>query len=291
MNANKVVIVTGMSGAGRSTALRALEDIGYEAVDNLPLSLLSGLVHPGSLLNRPLAVGIDIRTRDFGLGSAMAGIEQLIADSETEVKILFLDCDNETLSRRYTETRRRHPLAVDRPLLDGIRHERELVSDIKTKASMLIDTSNLSPASLKKQVERAFNLENTPGLVTFITSFSYRQGLPREADLVFDVRFLRNPHYDPLLRPLCGKDKAVGDHIKEDTGFADFFQNLLNLVVPLLPRYAEEGKSYLTIGIGCTGGKHRSVFVAEKLANELKNAGHKVELRHRELTSVEEMAK
>jgi UPF0042 nucleotide-binding protein len=282
-----VVIVTGMSGAGRSSALKAFEDMGYEAVDNLPLQLLQLLVHPEKGLARPLALGIDIRTRDFEAAPILTEIARLKSDPRLEARVLFLECEDEILGRRFTETRRRHPLAIDRPLLDGIRHERRLMTPLREKADLVIDTSRLAPGLLKQRIEAQFALESSPGLMIFVTSFSYRLGLPREADLVFDARFLANPHYVQELRPLTGRDPAVAAYVAADPDFESFFANLASLVGPLLPRFEAEGKSYLTLAVGCTGGKHRSVFVAEKLAAWLSSRGEKVELRHRELAESE----
>ncbi|HVI51190.1 MAG TPA: RNase adapter RapZ [Candidatus Sulfotelmatobacter sp.] len=278
----KLVVVTGMSGAGKTLALKALEDLGYEAVDNLPLSMLSALMRAGGV-SRPLAVGIDIRTRDFGVASMLAGMDEMRRDGTVDMHLVFMDCDDETLSRRFTETRRRHPLAVDRPLADGIRHERELVSPLQSRSDTTIDTSALPPAELKRVLAGHFALDHKPGLVVFVTSFSYRRGLPREADLVFDARFLSNPHYDPALRPLTGRDEPVVRHIERDPGYDAFFAALTGLIGPLLPRFAAEGKSYLTIAIGCTGGRHRSVALAERLTLWLRKNGQSVDLRHREL--------
>jgi len=280
----RVVVVTGMSGAGKTLALKALEDFGFEAVDNLPLSLLSSLLRPGDGVARPLAIGIDIRTRDFGIDHFLAAIDRLMADGSVDLRIIFLDCDDEVLTRRYTETRRRHPLAQDRPLIDGIRHERGLVAALRARPDVtVIDTSNLPPAEFKRMLALRLGLEPDKGLVVFVTSFAYRNGLPREADLVFDARFLDNPHYVDALRPLTGRDPAVAAHIAADPMYATFFGSVTDLLAPLLPRFAAEGKSYLTVAIGCTGGRHRSVFVAERLAAWLREGGARVELRHREL--------
>lgn len=278
----RVVIITGMSGAGKTTALKALEDRGWEAVDNLPLSLLGSLVRADGAARR-LAVGVDIRTRDFGVGPMLTAIDRMMAVRGLEVRLLFLDCDDDALCRRFTETRRRHPLAADRPLLDGIAHERALVSPLRSRADVLIDSTNLPPAELKQVIGRHFGLEGERGLVVFVTSFAYRNGLPREADLVLDARFLANPHYVPELRALTGRDEGVAAYVTADPVFDEFFASVTRLLQPLLPRFAAEGKSYLTIGVGCTGGRHRSVLVAERLAAWLKDGGSRVELRHREL--------
>ncbi|WP_009869479.1 RNase adapter RapZ [Paramagnetospirillum magnetotacticum] len=280
---NGVVIVTGMSGAGKTMALKALEDMGWEAVDNLPLSLVASLVRSGSGTSRPLALGVDIRTRDFGVEPVLAALDRLMSESGLDVRLLFLDCEDDVLCRRFTETRRRHPMAVDRPLLDGIRHERALVSPLKRRADVMIDTTNQPPAEFKRLLAGHFGLERDGGLGVFVTSFAYRNGLPREADLVFDARFLANPHYVPELKPLTGRDPAVAEYVAADPAFGPFVESLTRLLEPLLPRFAAEGKSYLTVAIGCTGGRHRSVAIAEYLAGWMKRRAGRVELRHREL--------
>jgi RNase adaptor protein for sRNA GlmZ degradation len=280
----RVVLVTGLSGAGRSTALKMLEDMGYEAVDNLPLSLLPRLVGGSARREWPIAVGIDIRTRDFAVIGVLAEIDRLIAAEGIEAQLLFLDCDDEALARRYTETRRRHPLAGDRPVMDGIRLERDRVSPLRARADVVVDTSVLKPQELKRLLTGYFGLGDRASLGIFVTSFSFRQGLPREADLVFDVRFLDNPYYDPALRELTGLDSAVGARVAADPGFEGFFTSLTGLLRPLLPRYDREGKSYLTIAIGCTGGRHRSVYTAEQLGHWLRAEGQMVTVAHRDIT-------
>ena len=288
-----VLLVTGMSGAGKSSALKVLEDIGYEAVDNVPLSLLGSLVTPGrrsspaDRLERAIAIGIDIRTRDFGIEPFVRTLDQLLADGEVSVRVLFLDCENEELRHRYTASRRRHPLAEDRPVTDGIVRERRLVSPLRARADVVLDTTELAPGDFKRILQGNFGPRPGPGMTLFVTSFSYRQGLPREADLVFDVRFLANPHYDAVLRPLTGLDPQVAEFIAADAGYHLFFESVTGLLAPLIPRYAAEGKSYLTIAVGCTGGRHRSVFVAGKLAAWLEEQGQAVHVRHRDLGSAE----
>ena len=278
-----VAIVTGMSGAGLSTALKCLEDLGYEAVDNLPMNMVDALVEQGDLLSRPVAITVDARTRHFSSDALMARIEALAARPDLSVRLIFLECADEILQRRYTETRRRHPLAVDRPVADGILRERTLLAPLKERADVTIDTSLLSIHDLRRILAGHFKLSAEPTLHVFVTSFSFRQGVPREADLVFDVRFLTNPHYDPRLRPLTGLDAPVAARVAEDPDFEAFFRHLTDLLQPLLPRYNQEGKSYLTIAIGCTGGRHRSVFVAKSLAEWLGGQGYKVGLTHRDL--------
>ncbi|MBI3445385.1 MAG: RNase adapter RapZ, partial [Magnetospirillum sp.] len=208
---------------------------------------------------------------------------RLMTESGRDVQMLFLDCEDDVLCRRFTETRRRHPMATDRPLLDGIRHERTLVSPLRSRADVVIDTTSQPPAEFKRVLAGHFGLESTGGLVVFVTSFAYRNGLPREADLVLDARFLSNPHYVPELKPLTGRDQEVAAYVAADPAFGPFMDSITGMLEPLLPRFAAEGKSYLTIAIGCTGGRHRSVAIAERLAAWLKQCGGRVELRHREL--------
>jgi len=282
-DASPVVIVTGMSGAGRSTALKALEDLGYEAVDNLPLSLLSSLLSPGNGGGRALAIGVDARTRDFGAAPFIEELDGLIARDDLRVRLLFLDCDSEVLQRRFSETRRRHPVTPDRRVTDGIKGERRLLRPLRDRADEVIDTTDMAIGDLKRLLDSNYALDAAPGLAIFITSFAYRRGLPHEADLVFDVRFLKNPHYEDGLRALTGKDASIGEFIERDPDFAAYFDNLTRLLEPLLPRFSAEGKSYLTIAVGCTGGKHRSVYIAGKLKDWLKARGERVSVSHRDL--------
>lgn len=277
-----VLLVTGVSGSGKTSALKALEDMGYEAVDNLPVSLIGRLVTPGDF-PRPIAIGVDIRTRDFDAQGFLAELDRLAARGNVAVKLLFMDCNDEVLVRRFEETRRRHPLADDRPVSDGLRRERAMMASVLGRADLRVDTSEMNVADLKRTLEGHFGLEDATELALFVTSFSYRHGLPRDADLVFDVRFLKNPHYDRALRPLTGLDRAVGRYIAADRRFKPFFEDLTRLLQPLLAAYVAEGKSYLTIAVGCTGGRHRSVFVAEKLARWLAGVGRPARLYHRDL--------
>ncbi len=283
--ADRVVLVTGMSGAGRSSALKAFEDLGYEAVDNLPLSLLGSVVQAGTEnpRQRPLAVGIDIRTRDFGAEHFVEELGGLQHSGTTEVITLFLDCDDDVLVRRFTETRRRHPLAGDRPIPDVLKLERRMLMPLRELADMTIDTSLIGPGALKDELRRRLAIDDAPGMSLLVMSFSYRRGLPREADLVFDARFLVNPYYDPALRDLTGHDAAVGQAIESDPDLPAFLTGIATMLSTLLPRYQREGKSYLTIAIGCTGGRHRSVYVAEKLAERLVVDGWRATVNHRDI--------
>jgi RNase adaptor protein for sRNA GlmZ degradation len=278
----RIVLVTGMSGAGHSTALKSLEDLGYEAIDNLPLSLLDAVLFEAEA-RRPLAVGVDIRTRRFTAQTVVEHLRRLSEEPELSVTLVFLDCQDDILERRFTETRRRHPLARDRNVADGIAAERALVGPLKARADLAIDTSVLSPGELSRVLAGHFGAEPGAGMSIFVTSFSYRHGLPREADLVFDVRFLINPHYDPVLRPYDGRDPKIAAFIEKDPEFKGFLTHLKALLAPLLPRFEREGKSYLTIAVGCTGGRHRSVLVAERLAGWLQDQGRPATVSHRDL--------
>jgi UPF0042 nucleotide-binding protein len=281
-SAERLLVITGMSGAGRSTALKTFEDMGYEAVDNLPLSLLPNLLVP-SAAHLPLAVGVDVRTRDFAVPALVEALDRLAKEHDLDLRIIFLDCDDDRLERRYTETRRRHPLAAERPVADGIKLERERVRPLRDRADLVIDTSLLTPSDLKRVLQGNFSTEAASAFGIFVTSFSYRHGLPRDADIVLDVRFLTNPHYVPTLQGLSGKDQAVGDYIAADPDFEPLFEQFCAWLGRLLPRFEREGKSYLTIAIGCTGGRHRSVYVAERLAAWLGRERYRVSIAHRDL--------
>ncbi|WP_085902472.1 RNase adapter RapZ [Kiloniella majae] len=281
-NPLRVVLVTGLSGAGRSTAMKVLEDHGFEAIDNLPLNLLD-LVIGDKPRRRPLAVGIDIRSRNFSAPPLLEHIRELKKRPELDVSLVFLNCSVDVLERRFKETRRRHPLSEDRPLKDGILAERLLVAPLQARADFAIDSSDTTSADFRQNLTSLLGLEESGVMTVQVMSFSYRFGVPREADLMFDVRFLRNPHYDPHLRPLSGKDKAVSDYVREDSDFSSFASHLKDLVIPLLARYQQEGKNYLTIAIGCTGGRHRSVALTEWLGNELDDVWPQIIVAHRDM--------
>lgn len=282
----QVVLVTGLSGAGKASILRVLEDLGYETVDNPPLGVLEALVGDG---DQPLAAGVDTRTRDFDPQAALRLLDRLRLRPDIAVTLVFATAEPDALLRRYTETRRRHPLAPGGPLghnvADGIAREAALMAPLRETAELLVDTSDLPLPELRRMIERRFGVEGAPGMGVSVMSFGYPKGLPREADLVFDLRFLRNPHYVDALRPLTGRDPAIAAFIEADPDFAPFWRCMTEMLGPLLPRYAQEGKKYLTIAFGCTGGKHRSVLAAERLAHHLLSQGWRVELFHRELTA------
>ncbi len=281
--AGRVLVVTGLSGAGRTTALKALEDMDCEAVDNLPVRLMATLIHQGPAAGRGLAIGVDVRTRDFDAAQFAKDIAALRAAVDTPVEMLFLDSANDVIARRYTETRRVHPMASDRPLADGIVAERRLLAPLREAADFVMDTSHSNIHEFARLLRDRLVGTAAAEPNVRVTSVSNRNGVPRDADMVFDVRFLRNPHYDPQLRPLTGRDPGVGSYIAEDPDFEGFFERLTGLLALLLPRFREEGKSYLTIAIGCTGGRHRSVYVAERLRGWIAERMTRVELRHREL--------
>ncbi len=284
LDRHRIVMLSGMSGAGISTALKTFEDLGYEAVDNLRLSLIPALLEEHLESEAPaLAVAIDTRVAAFSASDFLEMVEMLRERDDLDVRFLFLDCADDKLQRRFTETRRRHPLAIDRPVTDGIDKERIILSPLHDVADHVIDTSLLTLHDLRRLIVGAYKLETVPVLSLFVTSFSYRQGLPREADLVFDARFLANPYWDPKLRALSGLDQPVADYVRADPDYQAFFERVTGLLLPLLPRFLQEGKSYLTIAVGCTGGRHRSVFVAEELANFLALHDYVVGVGHRDL--------
>jgi UPF0042 nucleotide-binding protein len=279
----RVVLVSGLSGAGKSSILRALEDVGYEAVDNLPLTLIEDLVARG---DRALAIGVDARTRDFCPEAALAMLARLRLNPALRPELIYAWADETALLRRYTETRRRHPLAPKGRVVDGIALEAALTERLREAADLVVDTSDLPPAALRRLVEQHFGPDSPngrEGLTVSLVSFAFPAGLPREADLVFDARFLRNPHYDPALRPLTGLDAAVGAYVEADPDFNAFYVKLVDLLALVLPRFVQEGKKYSTIAIGCTGGRHRSVYITERLATELAESGWRVTRTHREL--------
>jgi UPF0042 nucleotide-binding protein len=285
----RILLVTGLSGAGKSTALRTLEDLGWEVVDNFPLSLLEHLLSTplgtgSTRRRRPLAIGIDSRTRDFDARRIVEQIKALSGDHVFPVETLYFDCAGSELLRRYSETRRRHPLAPDRPATDGIAAERELMEPLRRWADHVIDTTDTVPNMLQQQVRQRFGTaEDAPTLT--IMSFGFARGLPRNADSVFDMRFLRNPYWEDALREQTGLDAAVSDYIGGDEAYAEALDRIEGLLLALLPRYREEGKSYLTIAFGCTGGRHRSVHVAERVAARLRDAGFSPTVEHRDLAS------
>ncbi|MAW98266.1 MAG: RNase adapter RapZ [Sphingomonas sp.] len=286
----RILIVSGMSGAGKSTVLRTLEDLGWEVVDQLPVLLIDRLLatelpYAAEADDRPLAVGAGIRTRGFDPEGLVRRIKALGDRRGHDIGTLFLDCSGAELERRYAETRRRHPLATDRPASDGIARERELLAPLRRWANRLIDTTTMSANDLTQQIRDQFATQQMREPTLSVLSFGYARGMPRNADLVFDMRFLRNPHWEDSLRPGTGQDADVSEYIMADPAYAEAIERIEGLLLHLLPRYREQGKAYVTIGFGCTGGRHRSVHVAERIAQRLRENGFSPTVRHRDLGS------
>ena len=283
----RILLVTGLSGAGKTTALRVLEDLGWEAVDNFPIRLLGRLFGNASQEGPrpPLAIGFDSRTRGFVPHEIIAKVKELDRRDDLTVTTLFLDCASGELERRYNETRRRHPMATDRPVRTGIQAERELLEPLRRWADVVVDTSEFSSNDLQQAVRAQFEETAPRDMAVIVSSFGFARGNPPLADLVFDMRFLDNPHWVPGLREQTGLDAAVGEHIERDASFAPVFGQIRDLVLTLLPRYEAQGKSYVSIAFGCTGGRHRSVFSAERLAQALRERGFSPTIIHRNLGS------
>jgi len=275
----RLVLVTGPSGAGRSSAINVLEDLGFEAIDNIPLGLVERLFSDRRL-DRPLALGLDTRNRDFSPDALTKLLDQLEAH---DPELLYIDCRRDILQRRYSETRRRHPMAPEESAIIGIDRELELLTSVKDRADILLNTSELTVHTLRDALQSFFASENQSLLALTVQSFSYKRGLPSGLDIVYDCRFLSNPYWREELRTLDGRSVKVGEFIQQDERFAPFFDKLNDMVQFLLPAYRDEGKAHLSIGFGCTGGQHRSVFVTEKLSEALAQRGWQVSIRHREL--------
>jgi UPF0042 nucleotide-binding protein len=282
----QLLLVTGLAGAGKSTALDVLEDLGWETIDNFPVRMLKCLVTMPDETRAPLAIGFDSRTRGFVPNDIIALVKDLGTRPDLALTSLFLDCGGSELERRFNETRRRHPMAAGRPVLDGIAAERELLEPLRRWAEVLIDTTALTSNDLQARVRELFApAEAETALTLTISSFGFARGMPPLADLVFDMRFLDNPHWVPGLKEQTGQDAAVGEHIERDPAFADVFARIRGLLLVLLPRYAAQGKPYVHVAFGCTGGRHRSVFTAERMAEALRAAGFSPTVRHRNLGS------
>lgn len=285
----QLVVVTGMSGAGKTVAIQSFEDLGYFTIDNMPPALLPKFIELMRLSpdNNKLAVVVDMRSRSF-FNEIPTILDELDNQEDLDFKVLFLDATDSELVARYKETRRSHPLAADGRVLDGITLERELLSPLKNISQNVVDTTELTPRNLRKEIAEQFaSQDNQPDFRIEVMSFGFKYGLPIDADLVFDVRFLPNPYYKLELRNLTGQDPAVYEYVMDHPESEDFYRHLHDLIVPILPSYKREGKSVLTIAMGCTGGQHRSVAFAERLAHDLKkhwqvNCSHRDKDRRKE---------
>lgn len=281
-DARRFVLVTGPSGAGRSSAIRALEDLGYEAIDNMPLRLIGDLLQ-NPIPDKPVAMGIDPRNRDFSITSVMDALGMIAAVPGLVPELVYLDCRTDVLLNRFSETRRRHPMAEADRVEAGIQREMELLAPLRSGADILIDTSDLNVHQLRAEVEHWFSKGDHSQLAVSVQSFSYKRGLPRSVDMVFDCRFLKNPFWDPSLRSLTGKESVVRAYIRTDARALEFETKVRDMLLWLLPAYLAEGKSHLSVALGCTGGQHRSVAMAETLGAALAEQGWQVSIRHREL--------
>jgi UPF0042 nucleotide-binding protein len=277
----RVVLVTGLSGAGKTSILRTLEDLGYQAIDNLPLALIREIVERET---RPMALGVDARTQDFAADALLRLLDELRLEPSVRPELVFATAAPEALLRRYTQTRRRHPMARAGSVMDGIAAEAALMEQVRQFADLIVDTSELSPPALRRMIEARFGVELEAAAMTIaLVSFAFPAGLPCEADLVFDARFLRNPYYIPELRELTGLHPAIAAFVREDPDYGAFVGKVAELLSLLLPRFVQEGKRYVTVAVGCTGGRHRSVHVVDSLHARLCSAGWRVSQTHREL--------
>lgn len=281
------MIVTGLSGAGKVSILRALEDLGYEAVDNPPLTLLFEIL---ARSERPVAIGLDARSRGFDASELLDTIERAAREGQCRAELIYASADETALLRRYTETRRRHPLAPQGRIVDGIAAEATVTAPLREAATLVIDTSELPLVELRRIIERRYaDLSGGPSLnlTVSLVSFGFPAGLPREAEIVFDVRFLKNPHYVPELQGKTGLDDDVAAYVESDEDFELFYQKVLDMMRVLLPRFTREGKRYLTVAVGCTGGQHRSVHFINRLSRDLarltETADYTLLVVHREL--------
>lgn len=286
----RILLVTGLLGAGKTTALRTLEDLGWEAIDNFPIRLLDRLLEtePGTARmesGAPMAIGFDTRTRGFDPARTIQLVKKLSQRKDIEVTTLFLDCGGAELERRYNETRRRHPMSEDKPASTGIMAERELLEPLRRWADVVISTTSFTSNDLQQAIRDQFGNVTAAAPTLTISSFGFSRGTPPLADLVFDMRFLANPHWVDELRPQTGQDPAVGDYIRQDPAFAEAFERIRDLLLLLLPLYRQQGKAYVHVAFGCTGGKHRSVFMAEQIASALRAEGFSPTLLHRNLAS------
>ena len=284
----KLTIVSGMSGSGKSVALHMLEDMGYFCIDNLPVAVLRSFVRETVATGAPeygtMAVGVDARIR----AEEIAALPDLLDEFSAEgigCELIFLDADDEALLRRYSETRRRHPLSREgRGLRESIQQERDLMAPVAERADLIIDTSRLSSNRLRELVQERLRENSHQALSLLFQSFGYKHGVPRDADFVFDVRCLPNPHWEPALRPRTGRDQEVIDWLGEQEMVGDMVGDIIDFLQQWLPPFETGGRSYVTVAIGCTGGQHRSVYVADRLAEHFKNHWAQITVRHASLS-------
>ncbi|MDD2619123.1 MAG: RNase adapter RapZ [Syntrophomonadaceae bacterium] len=279
-----ILIITGLSGAGKTQTINCLEDLGYYCVDNLPPALLFkflelGMQSEGKI--KKVALVIDVRGGDFFPDLTQALLE--LQEDRIPYEILFLEASNDVLVRRFKESRRRHPLAGGSRLLEAIQQERKILEELRGRANLLIDTSNLSPRELKEKLESHYSESDSSGFTVNMVSFGYKLGIPMDSDIVMDVRFIANPFYDPVMKNMTGKDKEVIDFVLDSPITKSFVRRFMNLLKYLIPHYIDEGKTNLAVAIGCTGGQHRSVVLADYAGRQLERIGNNVIIRHRDL--------
>ncbi len=280
----KLLLITGMSAAGKSLALKSLEDMRYETLDNIPLDFLQAIAGSAAQ-KRSLAVGVDTSSDEFSVEKFKKVIDPIRKNAAIDFKLVFLDCDDHVLSRRLSAEGRGHPLLPDRSIMDGIRHEREMLSPLMDMADLVVDSSQHEDMEFRHFFASHFGREKQKRSVV-VTSFSFNRGVPREADFLFDVRFLKNPHYEPDMTAMTGLDEKVGQYIETDADFQVFYERLTSFLHLVMPRHINRERAnrhIITLAVGCTGGRHRSVFVTEKLGGFMKKQGYEVTVRHRDI--------
>ncbi|GIR95132.1 MAG: nucleotide-binding protein [Paracoccaceae bacterium] len=276
---NELILVIGQSGAGRTTVIHILDDQGFDTLDNVPVHLIPRVV-PRELVDKPLALGLDIRSKSFSLQNLMKEISNWKALSKSSVVILFLECSLDVLIKRFSLTRRPHPVPGENNLELSIKRELKLIAPLREKADFVLDTSNTSPNELRLKLGSIFPLAKNRSINIMLQSFSFRNGSPSGVDMIFDCRFLKNPNWEDGLKDLNGTDVEVKDYLRKDESWESFNKSLIQMLLTIIPAFEKEGKSYLSIGLGCTGGQHRSVFVAEQLYKHLLDKSYDVKIIH-----------
>ena len=279
MNKHELILVIGQSGAGRTTVIHILDDQGFDTLDNVPVHLIPR-VAPRELVDKPLALGLDIRSKSFSLQNLMKEVKNWKALSKSSVVILFLECSLDVLIKRFSLSRRPHPVPGENNLELSIKRELKLIAPLREKADFVLDTSNTSPNELRLKLGSVFPLAKNRSINIMLQSFSFRNGSPSGVDMIFDCRFLKNPNWEDGLKDLNGTDVEVKDYLRKDESWESFNKSLIQMLLTIIPAFEKEGKSYLSIGLGCTGGQHRSVFVAEQLYKDLSDKGYDVKIFH-----------